>query len=235
MRINIICPECSQAAGGYAIFYLDTIREDGVYTGLCPRGHRVAVMTQTLQHEMLFEIALNAITDRYNREAVSSFAASVERYFEFAIRVMAKNRNIAPDIFGSAWNVISKLSERQLGAYILLYTVTFGEVPLTFSSSETQFRNGVIHNGVLPDKAAALRFGGKAYEIIQSGIRKLRSRCLEDVNKQLVETVAAKTGKLGSEYPRSTQVTPTALNIIQDISAGYKPFDQLLEERQISS
>jgi hypothetical protein len=69
--------------------FVDTIRADGLYTGKCPNGHDLLIGTQTRPHEMLFGIALNAIIDGYNREAVSSFAARMERYFEFAIRVFA--------------------------------------------------------------------------------------------------------------------------------------------------
>ena len=76
-----------------------TIREGGLYTGKCPNGHDLLVTTQTLRHEMLFEIALNAIVDGYRREAISSFSAAVERFFEFAIRVLAKNRKLTPQIF----------------------------------------------------------------------------------------------------------------------------------------
>ncbi len=77
MKVNIVCPECTQAAG-FLTAHIETIREDGIYEGVCPNGHSFRVLTQTLPHEMLFEIALNAIIDIYYREAVSSFAASVE-------------------------------------------------------------------------------------------------------------------------------------------------------------
>src|SRR5271169_2454402 len=121
MRTNLVCPECAAASGGFGTFFVETIRDDGLYTGKCPQGHDLLIATQTLRHEMLFEIALNAIVDGYHREAVSSFAASVERFFEFAIRVMASSQKVATGVYADAWKVLSKQSERQLGAYILLY------------------------------------------------------------------------------------------------------------------
>ncbi len=36
---------------------------------------------------------------------------------------------------------------------------------------------------------------------------------------------------MGTQYPRTFMVTPTALNIIQDISHGYPKFEMLLEGR----
>ena len=72
-----------------------------------------------------------------------------------------------------------------------------------------------------------LKFGAAAYEVIQIGVQKLRATCLDDVNAVLGEHVAGIAAKMTS-YPRSFQVTPTALNVINDISAGYTPFEQVL-------
>src|SRR5580704_6209511 len=112
MRTGLICPLCAEAAGGIGTFFVETIREDGLYTGKCPNGHDLLLATQTLPHEMLFEIALNAITDGYNREAVSSFAASMERFFEFAIRVIANKHSVPSNVLADAWKIVAKQSER---------------------------------------------------------------------------------------------------------------------------
>jgi hypothetical protein len=234
MRINISCPKCAQAAGGFAVFHVATIREDGLYTGRCPKGHDLLVATQTLRHEMLFEIAMNAIVDGYRREAISSFAASVERFYEFSLRVLSKNRKVPEQIFDAAWKTVSSQSERQLGAFVFLYVVTFGQHPRILNNRMVQLRNDVIHRGVLPDKDQVLEFGAAAYELIQMGVQKLRAECIDDVNVVLKEHVAEIAEKMGNEYPRSFQVTPTALNVIKDISSGYTPFNQLLAERGIS-
>jgi hypothetical protein len=98
MKTRLLCPECAQAAGGIGAFFIETIREDGLYAGKCPKGHGLLVATQTLRHEMLFEIALNAIKDGYYREAISSFAAAVERLFEFALQARASNRKVATPV-----------------------------------------------------------------------------------------------------------------------------------------
>jgi hypothetical protein len=233
MRTGLICPLCAEAAGGIGTFFVETIREDGLYTGKCPNGHDLLIATQTLRHEMLFEIALNAIADGYYREAVSSFAASIERFFEFSIAVLASTRAVAPEVFSAAWKKVSSQSERQLGAYVFLYVVSFGAVPQLLSNKMVELRNDVIHKGVLPERRDAVIFGAAAYEVIQIGMQKLRESCLADVNKILGQHVAKIAEKMGSRYPRTFQVTPTALNVIQDISAGYKPFDQLLRDRNI--
>jgi len=197
MRINISCPRCAQAARGFAVFHLETIRDDGLYSGKCPQGHDLLVATQTLRHEMLFEIALNAIVDRYRREAISSFAAATERFFEFAIGVLARNRGVSAPVFAAAWKVIAAQSERQLGAYTFLYSVSFGEVPQLLSERMVKLRNDVVHRGMLPNQKQVIEFGDAAYEVIQVGIRKLRSACLDDVNATLTEHVGEIAKKRG--------------------------------------
>jgi hypothetical protein len=235
MRTSIVCNECSQLNHGWAVFYLDTIRDDGVYIGKCPKGHTNAVATQTLRHEMLFEIALNAISDRYYREAISSFAASVERYYEFSIRVIAKHKRLSQDVLEQSWRLIAAMSERQTGAYMLLYAAAFDKVAPSLNQEMTKLRNNVIHKGVLPELGDVISFGEASYNVIQTGIQNLRATCLEEVNRQLVEHMQQTSQKFGDKFPRSTQVTPTALNVIQDISGGYKPFPQLLVERGIDA
>jgi hypothetical protein len=141
---------------------------------------------------------------------------------------------LAPDVFGASWKKVSSQSERQLGAYVFLYVVSFGAVPHLLSNKMVELRNDVIHKDVLPEKHDAVTFGAAAYEVIHNGVQKLRESCLADVNKILGQNISKIAEKMGSRYPRTFQVTPTALNVIQDISAGYKSFDQLLWDRNIS-
>ena len=97
------------------------------------------------------------------REAISSFAASVERFFEFSLRVLSRNRQVPPQIFDVVWRVVSKQSERQLGAFVFLYAASFAEEPHILSNRMTELRNDVIHRGKLPDQKQVLEFGDAAY------------------------------------------------------------------------
>lgn len=233
MRIKLICSKCAQEADGVAIWFVETIREDGLYTGNCPKGHDLLLGTQTLPHEMLFEIALNAIVDGYNREAVSSFAASMERFFEFAIRVFAAKHNVPPVEFDSAWKIASKQSERQLGAYVFLYMIEFNAAPPLVAPKMTELRNDVIHKGKLPNRNEALAYGKSVHLVIQETVRRLRSTHLDQVNRIIREHTASIAAKMGASYPRTFQVTSTALNIIEDVSAGYKTFENIMTDRGI--
>lgn len=227
MNINIICQQC--ASDGFVYFFVETISDDGLYTGKCPAGHNLLLATQTLRHEMLFEIALNAIRDRYYREAVSSFTASAERFYEFAIRVFAKSDSVPADVMKVAWKQVSNQSERQFGAYVLLYTSHFQQLPLFLSQKMVELRNDVTHKGLLPTREQVMAFGEEVYKIIQEGVRMLRQKYPEQVSAELGEHVASIAKKIGNKYPMSVMSTPTALNIIRDISTGYRPFQDLLK------
>jgi hypothetical protein len=229
-----MCPTCAQASGGVGTWFVETIREDGLYTGKCPNGHDLLLATQTLPHEMLFEIALNAIVDGYHREAISSFAASMERYFEFAIKVIAKKRAVPTAVFVDAWKTVAKQSERQLGAYVMLYTMEFNVTPKLLSNKMIEVRNDVVHKGKLPTLDEACTFGNAVHEVIQESLRQLRSTHVDHVNSILSEHVAHIAEKMGTTYPRTFQVTSTALNIIEDMTSGYKSFGRILVERGIS-
>jgi hypothetical protein len=228
MKISLVCPQCSAENTGVAEFFVETIRDDGLYSGHCPHGHDVLVATQTLRHEMLFEIAMNAIADGYYREAVSSFTSSMERFFEFAVRVMSRCRGAPSEIVEAAWKEVSRKSERQLGAFIFLYIAEFRTVPYLLPKKMGELRNAVTHKGLLPERNDAIEFGASVYEVIQRGVQKLRSTSVDHVNAVLGEHVARVAEKMGARYPRTFQVTPTALNVIEDITSGYRAFDQLL-------
>jgi hypothetical protein len=235
LKIKLICPECAKTAGGIGAWFVETIREDGLYTGTCPLGHNLLLATQTLPYELLFEIALNAIADGYNREAVSSFAASLERFFEFANRVIAKKHGVHQGSFANAWKAVSRQSERQLGAYVFVWLIEFGDAPPLLGNKMTELRNDVIHKGKLPDRKEALSFGSAVYTLVQESVRRLRATHLDEVNKVLSEHVNQIAEKMETAYPRSFQVTSTALNIIRDVSSGYKTFGQIVAEHGITA
>jgi hypothetical protein len=181
---------------------------------------------------MLFEIAVNAISDGYYREAVMSFAASMERYFEFAIRVIA-SATVPLTAIDNAWNIVSQQSERQLGAYVFVYALEYKEHPVILSNKMTEIRNNVAHKGSIPERGEVIAFGNAVYEIIQKGVQQLRAIKQREVDGVLSEHVAKIAEKMGTQYPRAFVVTPTAINVIENISSGYKPFAEHLRERGI--
>jgi hypothetical protein len=109
----------------------------------------------------------------------------MERYFEFFIKVTLRSANSDfPDI-NRIWKNISSQSERQLGAYIVSYSQSFGEDPLLLNTSkEVPFRNSVIHKGYIPTKAETIEFANLILQIIETSLIKLKNK----FPQQTVET-----------------------------------------------
>jgi hypothetical protein len=193
MLLDLICFKCimeqvgkgvSNTASGEPIMTpFEEANNTGIYEVNCSKGHKSKTIIDNIDFEILFEYGINAIADGYYREAVSSITSSMERYFEFFIKTILRASQIEFATIDKVWKNVSSQSERQLGAYIMLYTQTFGEDPLLLSSNkEVPFRNSVIHKGYIPTKAEATDFGNSALKIIEASLIKLKNKFPEATN-----------------------------------------------------
>ena len=194
MLLDLICFDCimeqvgkgvpNVATGEPIMTPFEEVNNTGVYEVNCSKGHKSKTIIDNIDFEILFEYGINAIADGYYREAVSSITSSMERYFEFFIKTVLRASQIEFATIDKVWKNVSSQSERQLGAYLMLYTQTFGEEPLLLSSNkEVPFRNSVIHKGYIPTKAEATDFGNSALQIIETSLIKLKNKFPEVTNE----------------------------------------------------
>lgn len=183
MLVKLFCPVCAyeqtKTFNGNATIDipvpLTRISDDGKYEVRCAKGHISTVVLDNIKFELLFEMGLNAIIDGYPREAVSSFTSALERFYEFYWRVVMKHQDIGTKHVDAAWKYLSKLSERQTGAYISAATLLTKEAPdLVKPDKEVAFRNKVIHNGYIPTEDEAIAYGDIVMGLINTGIEQLR-------------------------------------------------------------
>jgi hypothetical protein len=159
----------------------EQVNNNGIYSFTCLKGHKAKTVIDNINFEILFEYGLNAIADGYYRESVSSLTSAMERYFEFFIKTILRSSKIDFDLIDKSWKKISNQSERQLGAYIMLYLQAFGEEPLLLNpNSEIPFRNKVIHKGYIPTKTESIKFGNSVMKIIEESLLKLKSKYLNE-------------------------------------------------------
>ena len=90
MIVRLFCPVCALAATKKlphaeieVPLPIASVSDDGRYEIRCQAGHLSTVFLDNLKFELLFEMGLNALLDGYPRDAVSSFASSLERFYEF--------------------------------------------------------------------------------------------------------------------------------------------------------
>ncbi|MCG3817260.1 hypothetical protein I3256_15020 [Photobacterium damselae] len=190
MKINQNCPYCMRDA--FAISAVNTLTfkveqqqlmDDGIHPVKCPKGHEFVVVFNGAKFEVLFDIAMNAIKDGYAREAVSSFASALERFYEFFIRYCAYYQETDGNEFEKVWKSVVNQSERQLGAYLFVYLSKYYSAPTLLSQKKVTFRNKVIHKGYIPTLSEAIEFGEAVHRSIMNVIAKLEV----DEDKQLSE------------------------------------------------
>jgi hypothetical protein len=205
MIVRLFCPQCVlEAAKRLPAAVVNTpvpvaeLVDDGRYQVRCEAGHVGEVILDNLKFELLFELGLNALLDGYPREAVSSFAASLERFQEFYWRVVMAHSTVSSDAVAQAWKPLAKQSERQLGAYVTAgLLLTHAPPPLLNPNKEVVFRNKVIHDGYLPTRDEAVSFGDAVFGIINEALGQLRA----SANDALLAVYTALS-------PHSNQPTP---------------------------
>lgn len=170
-----------------------------------------------------------ALRDGYAREAVSSIAAWLERFFEYYVLVVSLKHGIAYEHFVRAWNPISRLSERQFGAFLFLYLIE-NKKPLEGLISDRKpqfdgrsrgdtptwsaFRNGVIHNGYIPSTGEVIEYGNLVYQFIYRLIGELKANCAEFIGKATFHHLAR--GNVVSEGKSvGTMSVPTLISLVR--------------------
>jgi len=191
MLLDLICFDCimeqvnkgeSEAFDGASIQTpFEQVNDNGIYEVNCAKGHTSNTIIDNINFEILFEYGLNALLDGYYRDAVTSVTSAMERYFEFFIKTILKSNNSNFNSIDSTWKKISSQSERQLGAYIMLYFQVFGKEPLLLSQNkEVPFRNSVIHKGYIPTKKEAINYSDSVLRIIEESLLKLKENYPDD-------------------------------------------------------
>ncbi|WP_248800237.1 hypothetical protein [Pseudomonas sp. MWU13-2105] len=198
MQVYLSCPECvdEQARHEKSSESPDPINtqkrlspypiqltNEVSYEVKCVFGHSSAVFINLFKHEILFEIGVHSILDGYYREAITSFAASLERFYEFASRSIALHHRLPNDEEVKCWKDIASQSERQLGAYIYLHAIHFKKQPKLLSNPQAALRNSSVHKGQIPTRDEAVAFGEEVLSIISETSLKIWQTIPEAAHK----------------------------------------------------
>jgi hypothetical protein len=183
-----------------ASFYIFPFNEENIYEFTCSKGHQNDVVCSNSKVDILLEIAMNAIADGYNKEAVSSFGAALERFREYMIKaicfdmeqndqvIKARKLKEKPVVhlskaFEETWNEGCKLSERQLGGYYIAYYLAVGKRPPSLEKkkwkkdkNQINFRNEVIHNGFIPTLEETIQYGKDVTDCILTAMQELKPK-----------------------------------------------------------
>jgi hypothetical protein len=135
------------------------LEEGGVADAVCQRGHTTTYVINLPYFEIVFELACLSILEANYPHAVQGFTTALERFYEFYVCEIAR-RNGVPDYTYESARKQFKLAERQLGAfkacYLLQTKTAFDDGPI---GAFTQLRNEVAHEGRIPTRAEAIKYG----------------------------------------------------------------------------
>ena len=181
LRIPAECPRCHpldplQEAPWDSEYLEAASVHDGKLMLNCEAGHELVAKIPVHQFEVLFEFGCSALLDGYNREAVTSFASSLERFQEFSCRFLLAKRGLSGEAIEGWWKQVKRQSERQLGSFVALWITEFGDNPPILPQKLVELRNECVHQGRIPPVAQTTAYGEAVLRAIIGGVVKLRNR-----------------------------------------------------------
>lgn len=230
MKLRINCMQCFQEQGQPSLdFQPVEIRDDGLYSSTCNNGHTTLTVIQEQKFEVLFDFGVMALIDGYPREAVTSIAASLERFYEFYVFTTCLKHGIDLAEYQKTWKHVSSQSERQFGAYLFAYLLDHngGEAPVIdnekpeltgISKKNTktwkEFRNAVVHKGYIPSVSETIEYGNIVYLHINELISDLKERSKEYIQKATFHHIA-RANQAANGQVVSTMSIPTLVSLVR--------------------
>lgn len=166
----------------------------------CDNGHHNVLVIQELLFETLLNMAVEDFVDKYYRESVFNFASALERCFEFVIELLIKEKEIDSSEFKYIWNFMEKQSERQLGAFCIVFLSRFRKSPFIYKKFEKMagIRNRVVHKGEIPLEHEAREYGEfvieTIYHIIKCVTENVEPKLLYELDSTKIKEYMSKKG-----------------------------------------
>lgn len=217
--------------------------DSGYYSFTCQNGHQNFVMLQEQDFEILFQIGANAILDGYYREAISSFTSSLERFYEFCVRVLCLKHGVDNEKLEQCRKFYKNSSDRQISSFLFLYLAEFNSLPFNLKKDEDwrHFRNEVIHKGKIPTKQEALQYGNYVRRFILQTILKLKVNHSNEIQSLVMEHLKNKNEHNVSQGWASVMCTGTIISLANGMieknleKSLEEELDGLQKMRQLSS
>ncbi|WP_017797561.1 hypothetical protein [Oceanobacillus kimchii] len=177
MKMTTFCNVCMREARFKNFEFISTdFNDEGVYKLICSRNHQSTIIIQDEKFEVLFDIGSLALLNGYTIQAVASIAASVERFHEFCIKVFLEHNGTESSEVETAWKQLKNSSERQLGAFHVMYLNEFKKAPTIMKQNCVAFRNKVIHKGYIPTYSETKEYIKEMFYYIQSILQEVNPR-----------------------------------------------------------
>ena len=212
MKTLTTCMQCQAEAGipNFSALALAEIPENGIIEITCDRGHRTATIIQESKFEILSEMGVKALVDGSYRDAVSSFASTLERLYEYFIEAACRKQGISPGVFSASWKAMASQSERQLGAFLAAFLLDTRETPKLLPQKQVELRNSVVHKGRFPTSDEASKFGAAMFDCALPVLQVLRSSSYAETIQTLTSERVRDRSKQARHAGRTTSTMSMA-------------------------
>lgn len=183
-----------------SITYEILTSDNGVICFKCKNDHENCLIIQEQPFEILLEMAIENLIDRYYREAIFNFASAQERCFEFCIELILFEKKFDCNVYENLWKKVYKTSsERQLGAFYSLYLMRFKKT-FDYNNDKIKIRNSIVHKGKIATKQTAFEYGAyilnNIYTIVEAIVENISPKILNDF---ILKKLADKQSKANSK------------------------------------
>ncbi|MDV3456829.1 hypothetical protein RZN05_07535 [Sphingomonas sp. HF-S4] len=186
------------------------VPEGGIFEHRCNRGHQTFTVVQNTKFELLADMAIRALVEEDYRGAISNFAASLERLYDFFTTATLRKHGVKAAATDKGRKSL-RLSERQLGAFVTAYMFEVGEAPDLLDQKLVKLRNDVVHGGKLAGRPDAIKFGKAVCACAAPVLARLDSEPYQDIVQDLTaELMRSRRGEVAnSQYPIGTGAVVT--------------------------
>lgn len=182
MRVPIACVRCNSPIKWMSI------TDDGVYKHKCRNCSMAYQICNNEKFEILFEKGIEKLVEGDSYSAITCFSTALERFYEFSIKVMLSESEIEEMELDETFKRMNRSSERELGAFYMLYLKEFLKACPTVTKSNIELRNKVVHKGYIPTYSEALKYG----ESVLNYIRDIKNRLESKYSKETIYKVIFK-------------------------------------------
>lgn len=213
MKILVPCFECTTQKFMPPPLIMGDYFDDMTCRIECPNGHKSIVLLQSQKFEALLESGANALLDGFTLEASATFYTAFERFIEFCLHILFIKRGMTHEQFESMFAEMSRQSERQLGAFIYIYTIETGK-KFSIQPKITEFRNKLIHKGEIPTKEKAFDFCERIYKEIISIFGIIKSTCSDEISNIIGYELQKRKNKVPADVRVITSSGTMFFNVV---------------------
>ncbi|STX39278.1 Uncharacterised protein [Legionella feeleii] len=215
MRLTFNCKSCSHKL-------MVNIDEKRYMAAICPDNHKNIFIIQSQLFEILFDIACISLINGDYREAVFNFYAAIERFREFFIKFSLYKKGMATDEIHMLWKNLANQSEKQLGAYYLMHSLTINEqINKRAEDKMIILRNEVIHKGKFPTQNEAKEFGYYVFERMKSDYLYLKNDDYLNLVAQDIISISAINDLIETQDYLPTTILCPGFQLVHDAETKF--------------